>query len=174
MKVLLTSEYVGQRVHNFQGLDLGRIVELVIDRETATLSFVALSSLTDEDPGEPLMIVPWPALTPDSSGPGLLLGINRERLRRAPALQRSELPTLGDREVRAWVLSYYGFPSGRTSTLEERRLMGRPAQTSAPNTERDLGRLLEAAVSGLPDEEEVEQEVLPEAEATEEEWRRAA
>lgn len=159
MKVLLASGHLGQRVHSFQGLELGRIVELVIDQETATLSFVALSSSPEEDPSEQLMIVPWPELSEDPDGTGLLLGINKERLKRAPALTRSELPSLGDREVRAWVLSYYGFPTSRTTTLEERRLMGSRGEGPAEalgDGERDLTRLLEAAVSGLPKEEDDE------------------
>jgi hypothetical protein len=179
MKIMLTSRHLGEPVSSYQGMPLGKVVDFVVDEETATLSFAVLAAGQVEETGERLLIVPWPALSAASEGNGLLLGINRERLRRAPALERSELDSLGEKDVRAWVLSYYGFPSARSSSPEEKRLMGRPQKPRAVVAETDIGRLLEAAAAGL-DEPEAETEFAePEPEegaesGDEEEWRHAA
>lgn len=177
MNVMLIARRLGERVRSFQGLELGTIEDFVVDEETAAVSFVVISQEEDGGPGERLLIVPWLALSRDRDVGGFHLGISKERLKRAPALERSELETLGQREVRAWVLSYYGFPSGRETPLEEPRTANPAAEAEILDggDEDELAQVLQAEGDGFErGEEPLDPDLAFGEEPEEEDWSQAA
>jgi sporulation protein YlmC with PRC-barrel domain len=178
MKVILTSMHIGRPVRSYQGVELGTVVDLVINEETATVSFAVLAAGEVEELGERLLIVPWQALSPDRERKGLRLGINKDRLKKAPALERSELDTLGDKQVRGWVLSYYGLVPSRLISPEEGRLLGRgeskAAERNGPDGEA-LARMLATATDVRGEHDAVDEDLEePAAELDDEDLQEAA
>jgi sporulation protein YlmC with PRC-barrel domain len=178
MKVFLTSMHIGQRITSFQGVELGTVVDFVIDEETATLSFAVVAAGEAEQLGERLLIIPWGAFSPGQNGRGLRLGINQDRLKRAPAMERSELDSLGDKQVRMWVLSYYGLAPSRVGNPDEDRLLGRIGRQNPGKRGADgeaLAKMLAAAGEEREEEEPAGEEVEEPGEGLDEEtWQEAA
>ena len=98
------TEILGDRVMNPQGKNLGRINDLVFDRE-GRVSFVVLGYGGFLRIGEKLVAIPFGALSYQENEKHLVLDITPERLDAAPVFNRK---TLGDLQWADEVYRYFG------------------------------------------------------------------
>jgi sporulation protein YlmC with PRC-barrel domain len=97
-------QIVGTHVKNQQGEDLGRIRDLVIDRQ-GHIPFAVLSQGGHWGMGGKLVAVPFSALNFDQARKTVVLNATREKLDSAPALRGSNL---SDKKWVEDVYRYFG------------------------------------------------------------------
>ena len=106
-RVVPMTTLIGDRVVNAAGETLGRVEDFVVDLSSGTVEFVILSFGGFLGVGDRLFPVPLEALQPADHG--FVLTIPQERLRNAPAFDRTGWPDVADRRWASAVHRYYGY-----------------------------------------------------------------
>lgn len=99
---------IGKDVRNMQNEDLGKITDIVFDRNTNRIAYVILETGGLLGMGEKLHAVPFKALKLSTTGDHLVLNIDKERLKNAPAFEKNRWPDFTDRRWSTDVYRYYG------------------------------------------------------------------
>jgi hypothetical protein len=105
--LLLASSLIGTKVQNSRGEDLGKIEDVVLDRQHACIAYAVLSSGDLLGLGDRRLAIPWQTLTLDPSK-GLILNLGREALENAPTLDRGDRLDGIDAEELRGIYIYYG------------------------------------------------------------------
>src|SRR5262245_24483822 len=94
--VWLATALLDDRVRDTAGEDLGRVEDFVVDPETGTIQYAVLSFGGWLGMGNKLFAIPWSALSISSSRDSIILEMDKETLRRAPAFDRDAWPNMAD------------------------------------------------------------------------------
>ncbi|HVC94496.1 MAG TPA: PRC-barrel domain-containing protein [Pirellulales bacterium] len=104
-------ELDGMKVKNKEGEDLGKIDDLVIELDDGQVSYAALSFGGLLGVGNKLFAIPWSALEvktgKDAKDKYFVLGVDKERLKKAPGFDKGHWPDLADRSWSKEVDEFY-------------------------------------------------------------------
>jgi len=124
--VWLATALLNDRVRNSAGEDLGRIEDLAIDPETGSIQYAILSFGGLLGVGNKLFPIPWSSLRMSASRDHVLVDIDKETIRRAPAFERDAWPNWADPVWQRDIYDHYG--RGRPVVVE-RPVVSRPVYT---------------------------------------------
>jgi hypothetical protein len=104
---------IGDPVKNMQGEDLGKIEELMIDRDSGRVAYAVLSFGGVLGLGDKLFAIPWDALRLSTEEKAFFLDVDKEQLKNAPGFDKDNWPgTNGGNDTDGWlveVYEYYGY-----------------------------------------------------------------
>ncbi|MBZ5671644.1 MAG: PRC-barrel domain-containing protein [Acidobacteriia bacterium] len=107
--VLSGSSLKGDKVVNYQGEDLGKIEEIMIDLDRGRVAYVVLSFGGFLGMGDKLFAVPWQAFSVDTTQKRLVLNADKELLRKAPGFDKNNWPDMADLSLGSTLYGYYGY-----------------------------------------------------------------
>lgn len=93
-EVMSATTLIGDKVVNFQGEDLGKIEELMIDMESGRVNYAVLSFGGFLGIGDKLFAIPFQSLQLDTERGCFILNVDKERLRNAPSFDKNNWPTM--------------------------------------------------------------------------------
>lgn len=99
----------GAAVENLEGEKLGKVEELMIDPSNGRIAYAVLSFGGILGFGEKLFAVPWDALFVDTKNEVVVLDIDKQTLKKAPAFDKDNWPDTNDHGWLVDVYSYYGY-----------------------------------------------------------------
>ncbi|MBI5444038.1 MAG: PRC-barrel domain-containing protein [Deltaproteobacteria bacterium] len=108
--VMGASTLVGEKVVDAKGKDVGKIEEIMFDTRTGKVAYAVLSFGGILGVGDKLFAVPWKALRFYPDNEQFLLGLDRERLEKAPGFDRDHWPKMGDFKWASEIHWYYRAP----------------------------------------------------------------
>lgn len=100
------TDLIGSTVRNDSGEDLGKISNLVIDRDGAVI-FAILAHGGFLGVGEEVIPIPWRALRPGKEQSVVVISMTQEQLKKAPNLKEKDLANLDSPDLRQELNSYY-------------------------------------------------------------------
>ena len=104
---LSASALIGTRLRNRHGDDLGKLEEVMIDRDRGCVAYAVLS-FGSVGPSEKLFALPWQAMRIDTENECVVVDIEREALENAPGFDDDHRPgTVDDAWLRELYI-YYG------------------------------------------------------------------
>lgn len=107
---LIASDKVeGTPVYNLEGERIGHVRNVMLDKETGVAEYAVMSFGGFLGIGERYHPIPWKALKYDRGQGGYVVGLDKEKLRAAPAYDPGEYPLL-DPVYAQHVYGYYGVP----------------------------------------------------------------
>jgi len=107
-RVLSADSFMGDRVRNSAGEDLGKIEELMIDIGSGCIGYAVLSFGGFLGMGNKLFAVPWRALQVNVADREFLLDVDRQTLENAPGFDKDNWPDMADPDWGAQIHSHYG------------------------------------------------------------------
>jgi sporulation protein YlmC with PRC-barrel domain len=108
-RVMPVSMFMGYRVINPVGEDLGKIEDIVVDMDSRQIAYAVLSFGGFLGFGNKLFAIPWEALKLSSKEDEFILHVNREALENAPGFDKDYWPEMADRQWAAGIYDYYGY-----------------------------------------------------------------
>jgi len=108
-RVLPVSMFIGYRVINPVGEDLGKIEDIAVDMESGRIAYAVLSFGGFLGFGDKLFAIPWEALKLSSEEDELILHVSKEALENAPGFDKNHWPEMADRQWGAGIYDYYGY-----------------------------------------------------------------
>jgi hypothetical protein len=105
--LLGASTLAGDIVCNADGEAVGEITEIMLDTQTGRIVYAAWSLHSFPNVGRKLLAVPWAMLKLDPHRQRFVLDLEKEKLERAPAFDRSRWPVMVDLNWAAEIHSYY-------------------------------------------------------------------
>ncbi len=112
MNAFMVDKIIGSKVINLKGETLGKIEDLVVDIDTGGIVFAILDSGGFLNIGGKFVPVPWKSLGALPSEGIFFLNRSKERMEKAPAYEKKNLPDVRDVHWGANVFKYYGAPAG--------------------------------------------------------------
>jgi sporulation protein YlmC with PRC-barrel domain len=112
INAVMVEKIIGSKVINLKGETLGKIENLVVDIDTGRIVFAVLESGGFLGIGDKLFPVPWKSLAALPAEGIFFLNQSKEKMEKAPAFDKKNLPDTGDVNWGANVFKYYGAPSG--------------------------------------------------------------
>lgn len=106
--VMASASLAGDAVVDPRGEALGHIERVMIDVASGRVAYAVLARGGVLGLGEKLFAIPWEALTLDARSRRFVLGVDRDRLDKAPGFDRQHWPAMGDPAWSAQVHDYYG------------------------------------------------------------------
>lgn len=100
-------EVVGTKVVNQQDEDLGKIIEVMIDKESGNVAYLVLESGSFLGMGGKLFALPWHALTYDPDKEACVLNIDKDKLKNAPGFDKDHWPSTADKQWADALYKYY-------------------------------------------------------------------
>ena len=107
--VLSGSSLKGDKVVNYQGEDLGKIEEIMIDLDRGRVAYVVLSFGGFLGVGDKLFAIPWQAFSVDTTNKRLVLNADKELLEKAPGFDKNNWPDMADLSLGSTLYGYYGY-----------------------------------------------------------------
>ena len=107
--IVAKKSILGAKVVNAEREDLGTIEDIVIDARNSRVAYVILSFGGFLGMGDKHFAIPWEALSFDLSEKIAVLGIDKERLRRAPGFDRNNWPDMANPVWGAQIYRHYGY-----------------------------------------------------------------
>jgi sporulation protein YlmC with PRC-barrel domain len=107
--VLSGSSLKGDKVVNYQGEDLGKIEEIMIDLDRGRVAYVVLSFGGFLGVGDKLFAIPWQAFSVDTTQKRLVLNADKELLEKAPGFDKNNWPDMADLSLGSTLYGYYGY-----------------------------------------------------------------
>ena len=107
--VLSGSSLRGDKVVNYQGEDLGKIEEIMIDLDRGRVAYVVLSFGGFLGVGDKLFAIPWQAFSVDTTQKRLVLNADKELLEKAPGFDKNNWPDMADLSLGSTLYGYYGY-----------------------------------------------------------------
>lgn len=108
-RVMPISTFIGYRVINPVGEDLGKIEDIVVDMESRQIAYAVLSFGGLLGFGDKLFAIPWEALKLSSNEDEFIFHVHREALENAPGFDKYHWPEMADRQWGAGIYDYYGY-----------------------------------------------------------------
>lgn len=108
-EVLSAGTLIGDNVRNYEGEDLGKLEEIMIDLDEGRVAYAVLSFGGFLGMGNKLFAIPWEALTVDTENEEIVLNVQKEVLENAPGFDKDNWPKTTDRQWLVEVYSYYGY-----------------------------------------------------------------
>lgn len=93
-EVMSATTLIGDKVVNFQGEDLGKIEELMIDMESGRINYAVLSFGGFLGIGDKFFAIPFQSLRLDTENKCFVLNMEKEHLRNAPGFDKDNWPTM--------------------------------------------------------------------------------
>jgi hypothetical protein len=116
---LILSLGTAYKVHNAAGRSLGRIEEIVVDREDGCVHYSIVSPGGFLYRGNDLIAVPWRCLEMEYDQKSFLLNVDKETLKSAPRFDRDSWPNMALPAWREHVETYFAYnPSGEIQAAE--------------------------------------------------------
>lgn len=110
-EIMAADTLEGDDVVNYQGDDLGKIKDIMIDVAAGRVAYAVLSSGGFLGIGDKYFAIPWSALTLDADHKRFVLNVDKERLKNAPGFDKDHWPTMADLTWATEVHRYYGQPA---------------------------------------------------------------
>lgn len=104
---LSASSIIGDSVKNPEGEDLGKIEDLMVDTNSADISYAVISFGGFLGMGDKLFAVPLEAMQVDTENHNLVLDVSKEKLENAPGFDKDNWPRNPDQSFINEVNSYY-------------------------------------------------------------------
>ncbi len=101
------SDFIGMKVKNPAGEDLGDIKDVMIDLEAGRIAYAVLSFGGFLGLGDKYFAIP-PDQFEFSYEDTLILNVDKSKLENAPGFDKDNWPDMADREWSSTVYSYYG------------------------------------------------------------------
>lgn len=99
---------IGNDVFNEQYEDLGKIMEIMLDRRSGRIAYAVLSFGSFLGLGDKLFAVPWSALTLDTKNKRFVMNTQKMQLENAPGFDADNWPNMADPTWEKDVHAYYG------------------------------------------------------------------
>src|SRR5574341_325749 len=93
-ELLSGGKLIGSRVRNWEGENLGKIEDIMIDLESGAIAYAVLSFGGSLGFGDKRFPVPWEVLAIDVDSGEFILDVDPEALQDAPGWDKSELPSV--------------------------------------------------------------------------------
>lgn len=106
-RVLSASSLNGDEVYNYEGENIGKIEEIMIDVEEGAVAYAVLSFGGFMGLGNKLFAIPWGSLSLDEENKRFILNVDKERLKKAEGFDKNNWPDISNAEWRAKNYSYY-------------------------------------------------------------------
>ncbi|MDX1902493.1 MAG: PRC-barrel domain-containing protein [Gammaproteobacteria bacterium] len=106
-----TKEVVGVAVKNAHGEDLGKIEEIVLDKQTGQTCYIVLSFGGMLSIGDKLFALPWDIATYDPEEECFILDIDKDKLKNAPGFSKDNWPNMADRAWNESINKFYNTKS---------------------------------------------------------------
>jgi hypothetical protein len=98
---------VGVKVTNPHNEDLGKVVEVVLDKITGQTCYVVLSFGGVLGMGDKYFALPWEAFKYDAGKDQFVLNVNKEKLKNAPGFEKNHWPDMAENSWGAGINAYY-------------------------------------------------------------------
>ncbi len=103
-----TKEVVGIGVKNTQNENLGKIEEVVLDKQTGHACYVVLSFGGILGMGDALFALPWNAIKYNEEQECFILNIDKDKLKNAPGFDKDNWPNMAEKVWGEKISNYYG------------------------------------------------------------------
>ena len=108
--VLKASDVIGMKVEGIDEKSLGTIKDLVLDPlegdiQYAVLDFGGFLGFKDK-----YFIVPWEAITFNSTGKKIILDVSKRDLKKAPGFDKNHWPDFSDQQQQVLIYEFYEIP----------------------------------------------------------------
>ena len=104
-------EVINIKVVNPANEDLGKICEVMLDKESGRVAYAVLESGSFLGVGGKLFALPWSSIKYDPEKEAFLLDVEKEKLKKAPGFDKNNWPDMADRSWGESVSQYYGVKS---------------------------------------------------------------
>lgn len=111
--VVKTSEVIDRDVKNRLNENLGKIEEIVLDKNKGNVRYVVLSYDRFFGLSNKFFAIPWPALDYDANEDCFRLDIDKEKIKNAPSFDKDNWPNMADNTWGQNLYNYYGFKYDR-------------------------------------------------------------
>lgn len=101
-------EVIDVKVKNDAHEDLGKICEVMLDKESGRVAYAVLESGSFLGMGGKLFALPWNAIHFDASEDCFILSANKDKLKNAPGFDKDHWPDMADKTWGKSVSQYYG------------------------------------------------------------------
>jgi uncharacterized protein YjbJ (UPF0337 family)/sporulation protein YlmC with PRC-barrel domain len=108
-RVLPVSIFMGFRVINPAGDDLGKIEDIAMDMASGRIAYAVLSFGGFLGFGSKYFALPWEALRLSSAEEAFILHVDRGVLEKAPGFDKDQWPEMADRQWGAGIYSHFGY-----------------------------------------------------------------
>ena len=102
------SKFIGMKVKNAAGEDLGDIKDVMIDFEAGHIAYAVLSFGGFLGLGDKLFAIPPDRFELSADGDTLILNVDKSKLENAPGFDKDNWPDMADRQWSTNVYNYYG------------------------------------------------------------------
>jgi len=109
--VMAASTLIGDKVVNKADEDLGKIEEIMLHLPSGRIAYAVLSFGGFLGMGDKLFAIPWEALTLNEDRKCFVLGIDKERLEKAPGFDKDNWPDMTNPRWSEEIYKYYGYKS---------------------------------------------------------------
>jgi sporulation protein YlmC with PRC-barrel domain len=108
--VVPASKIIGETVVNYQGENVGKIHELVIDARKNRVAYAVLSFGGFLGMGNKLFAMPWEAFEFSTTEHKLILNVDKEKLKTAPGFEKDDKwPDFADKLWGESIYNYYNY-----------------------------------------------------------------
>ena len=103
-----TKEVVGIHVKNTLKENLGKVEEVVLDKQTGHACYVVLSFGGILGMGDKLFALPWDTIKYDMEKECFILNVDKDKLKNAPGFDKDTWPNMADKAWGDKIYTYYG------------------------------------------------------------------
>jgi len=100
-------QIIGKNVKNYKDEDLGKILEIMIDKLNGKISYVVLESGSFLGMGGKLFALPWNAIKHDIANDYFLLDIDKEKIKKADGFDKDNWPDMSSPLFADTLSKYY-------------------------------------------------------------------
>lgn len=105
--IVSTKEVIGVSVKNNEKESLGKVEELVIDKVSGEIRYWVLSFGGFLGMGDKFFAIPWNAIHYDTKEDAFILGVSKEKLKKAPGFNKDNPPNYADQNWGQSIFDYY-------------------------------------------------------------------
>ena len=116
--VLGAKGLMSDKVFDMAGENVGRVEEFMVDLADGCIKYVVLSSGGFMGMRDRLFAVPWHAISVDTCDKRLAVNASKEKLDKAPGVEKDFWPDMGKEDFQAEMLAYYGSGSSGHDPLQ--------------------------------------------------------
>jgi sporulation protein YlmC with PRC-barrel domain len=144
------SQLMGKQVTNAQGENLGKIEDLIVDADSERVRYGVVSFGGFLGLGDKLFVIPVGSFGAGAQQDQLVLNIDKERLKKAPGLDRNKRPDFGKDSWRREVDRFYftenktGQPSAGARLMSAKDLIGTKVNDRAAH---NAGKIADVVVN---------------------------
>lgn len=106
-EVVRSKDVIGKSVFGNDNENLGKIEEVVLDKNGGQVRYVVLSFGGFLGIGDTLYAMPWKSISYDTEKDGFRLMFNKEKLRSAPGFSKEQWPNFADDSFNKNISNYY-------------------------------------------------------------------